>query len=104
PGAGRAVPRLLLLGAGPGGAADADGPVLRHARVRARSHLQPPPADDLAVAADTLLRVEDLTLHYRTQRGVVRAVDGVSFEVGRNEAMVMLGESGCGKTSLTKAL
>jgi oligopeptide/dipeptide ABC transporter ATP-binding protein len=56
------------------------------------------------VAADTLLRVEDLTLHYRTQRGVVRAVDGVSFEVGRNEAMVMLGESGCGKTSLTKAL
>lgn len=43
-------------------------------------------------------------MHYRTQRGTVRAVDGVSFEVRANEAIVMLGESGCGKTSLTKAL
>jgi peptide/nickel transport system ATP-binding protein len=51
-----------------------------------------------------LLRVEDLCLHYRTQHGTVRAVDGVSFEVRRNEAIVLLGESGCGKTSLTKAL
>lgn len=51
-----------------------------------------------------LLRVEDLRLHYRTQRGTVRAVDDVSFEVRRNEAIVLLGESGCGKTSLTKAL
>lgn len=51
-----------------------------------------------------LLRVEDLRLHYRTRRGTVRAVDGVSFEVRRNEAIVFLGESGCGKTSLSKAL
>lgn len=51
-----------------------------------------------------LLRVEDLRLHYRTQRGTVRAVDGVSFDVQRNEAIVLLGESGCGKTSLIKAL
>jgi len=53
---------------------------------------------------ETLLKVEDLTLHYRTERGPVRAVDGVSFEIRRNEATVVLGESGCGKTSLTKAL
>ncbi|MFC3284529.1 ABC transporter ATP-binding protein [Litchfieldella rifensis] len=52
----------------------------------------------------TLLRVEDLHLHYQTRRGVVRAVDGVSFEVRRNEALVVLGESGCGKSSLAKAL
>lgn len=51
-----------------------------------------------------LLRVEDLRLHYRTEQGIVRAVDGVSFEVNRNEAVVVLGESGCGKTSLSKAL
>lgn len=51
-----------------------------------------------------LLRVENLQLHYRTERGIVRAVDGVDFEVNRNEAIVLLGESGCGKTSLTKAL
>lgn len=51
-----------------------------------------------------LLKVEDLKLHYRTERGLVRAVDGVSFEIHRNQATVVLGESGCGKTSLTKAL
>jgi oligopeptide/dipeptide ABC transporter ATP-binding protein len=51
-----------------------------------------------------LLKVEDLKLHYRTERGSVRAVDGVSFEIHRNQATVVLGESGCGKTSLTKAL
>jgi peptide/nickel transport system ATP-binding protein len=52
----------------------------------------------------TLLQVEDLQLHYRTGRGVVHAVDGVSFDVRRNEALVILGESGCGKSSLAKAL
>ncbi|MFQ5857479.1 MAG: ABC transporter ATP-binding protein [Anaerolineae bacterium] len=52
----------------------------------------------------TLLRVEDLRLHFRTAKGTVRAVDGVSFELGRNEALVILGESGCGKTSLARAI
>lgn len=51
-----------------------------------------------------VLSVEDLHLHYQTQRGVVRAVDGASFEVRRNEALVVLGESGCGKSSLARAL
>ncbi len=53
---------------------------------------------------DTLLRVEGLKLHYRTRNGVVRAVDDVSFDIRRNEAVVVLGESGCGKSSLAKAL
>ena len=51
-----------------------------------------------------LLRAENLTLHYQTRNGIVRAVDGMDFEIHRNEAIVVLGESGCGKTSLTKAL
>ena len=53
---------------------------------------------------ETLLQVEDLRLHYQTRRGVARAVDGVSFDIRRNEAVVILGESGCGKSSLAKAL
>lgn len=54
--------------------------------------------------ADQLLRIEKLVLHFRTQQGVVQAVDGVDFELGHNKAVVVLGESGCGKSSLAKAI
>ena len=54
--------------------------------------------------ADALLQVENLYLHFRATQGVVQAVDDVSFELRRNEAMVVLGESGCGKTTLAKAI
>jgi len=47
------------------------------------------------MSTDSLLRVEDLKLYFRTIRGVVQAVDGVSFDLCGNEAMVILGESGC---------
>lgn len=53
---------------------------------------------------EPLLKVEDLRLAYQTERGVVTAVDGLNFEIRRNEALVLLGESGCGKSSLAKAL
>jgi oligopeptide/dipeptide ABC transporter ATP-binding protein len=51
-----------------------------------------------------LLRVEDLVLHFSTAKGVVRAVDGVNLDLDYTQAMVILGESGCGKTSLAKAI
>jgi ABC-type glutathione transport system ATPase component len=51
-----------------------------------------------------LLRTDNLVLHYRTSAGVVQAVDGVNFDVGYNEAIVIVGESGCGKSSLSKAI
>ncbi len=56
------------------------------------------------MAEKTLLKLEDLVLHFRTTRGVVQAVDGVNFELGYNEAVVVVGESGCGKSSLAKAI
>lgn len=56
------------------------------------------------MADDKLLRIEDLVLHFRTTKGLVQAVDKVAFELGYKEAVVVLGESGCGKTSLAKAL
>ncbi|WP_295718527.1 ABC transporter ATP-binding protein [uncultured Halovibrio sp.] len=55
-------------------------------------------------AREPLLQVRNLQLHYRTRRGTARAVDGVDLDVGRNEALVVLGESGSGKSSLAKAL
>jgi len=51
-----------------------------------------------------LLKIEKLVLHFKTQVGKVQAVDGVDFELDSNRAVVILGESGCGKSSLAKAL
>jgi oligopeptide/dipeptide ABC transporter ATP-binding protein len=57
-----------------------------------------------------LLRVQDLVKHYTASglfgaRGQpVRAVDGVSFEVGRGETLGLVGESGCGKSSVGRTI
>jgi oligopeptide/dipeptide ABC transporter ATP-binding protein len=51
-----------------------------------------------------LLRVKDLKLHFRTSMGPVQAVDGVDLDLDYTQAIVILGESGCGKTSLAKAI
>lgn len=51
-----------------------------------------------------LLQVKELKLHFRTMHGTVQAVDGVDFELNTNKAVVILGESGCGKSSLAKGI
>jgi len=56
------------------------------------------------MAENKLLRVENLVLHFRAGSGVVQAVDGVDFSLACNRAVVILGESGCGKSSLAKAI
>lgn len=51
-----------------------------------------------------VLEVEDLTMHYSTRRGPVYAVDHVSFNVPRGGSLGLVGESGCGKTSVAISL
>jgi peptide/nickel transport system ATP-binding protein len=50
------------------------------------------------------LRVDNLRVYYRTLRGDVQALDGVTFRVEDGEIMGLAGESGCGKTTLGKSL
>ncbi|MBR0659399.1 ABC transporter ATP-binding protein [Neoroseomonas oryzicola] len=51
-----------------------------------------------ATAAEPLLSIRDLKVHFATDDGMIRAVDGVSIDVGRKETVCVVGESGCGKT------
>ena len=50
------------------------------------------------------LRVDELAVYYRTLRGDVRALDGVTFAIDDGEIMGLAGESGCGKSTLGKSL
>jgi peptide/nickel transport system ATP-binding protein len=51
-----------------------------------------------------ILSVENLQVFYWTQRGPIKAVDGVSFTIQRNERFGFIGESGCGKTTTVMAV
>ena len=54
--------------------------------------------------AEPILKVRDLKLHYFTSKGVVRALDGISFDLMPGETIGLVGESGCGKTTTGVAL
>lgn len=54
--------------------------------------------------AEPHLTVKDLVMYYRTIRGEVKAVDYVSFSLPRSMVVAIIGESGCGKSSLAKSI
>jgi len=53
---------------------------------------------------NTLLAVEDLSVHFHTDRGVVRALEQVQLTVGKGEVVGLIGESGSGKTTTVRSV
>jgi peptide/nickel transport system ATP-binding protein len=53
---------------------------------------------------EPLLEIRDLRTWFRTDDGMVRAVDGVSLSIGRGETLAVVGESGCGKTVTARSV
>src|SRR2546421_9868691 len=51
-----------------------------------------------------LLTVSDLEVGFNTEDGLLRAVDGVSFELAKGEVLAIVGESGCGKSVTAQTL
>jgi ABC-type glutathione transport system ATPase component len=79
----------------------------------AHRHVQQPPRrgqEPLGSASEVpLLEVDELQVHFRLGRRlgpqpVIRAVDGVPFRIQRGETLGLVGESGCGKTTVGRAV
>lgn len=51
-----------------------------------------------------LLEVHNLKTHFMLQQGIVRAIDGVDFTIGRGQTVGLVGESGCGKSVLARSI
>jgi peptide/nickel transport system ATP-binding protein len=54
--------------------------------------------------SDGVLELRDVSVTFSSRRGTVRAVDGVSLDVRPGEVLALVGESGCGKTTLIRAI
>src|SRR5215216_3996207 len=52
---------------------------------------------------EPLLEVKDLRIHFFTDEGVVKAVDGVDLTIQRGKTLCLVGESGCGKSVTSRA-
>ncbi len=55
-------------------------------------------------AADNLLEVKDLQIHFFTSEGIVKAVENVSYNLPRGKTLCVVGESGCGKSVMARSI
>ncbi len=54
--------------------------------------------------SEKILEIENLSTSFKTERGVMKAVDGVSFYVNKGEVLGLVGESGCGKSVTSQSI
>ncbi len=69
-----------------------------------KTFVKPDPAVAAGPPNDVALDVRDLQIHFYTDRGVVRAVEGVSFKIKKQEVWGLVGESASGKSAIAQAL
>jgi peptide/nickel transport system ATP-binding protein len=62
------------------------------------------PASGAAMRPEALLEVRDLRISFGTEAGLVRVLDGVNLSIRRGAIMGLVGESGCGKTTLARSV
>ena len=54
--------------------------------------------------SDTILEVKNLTKYFKTKRGMLHAVDGINFSIERGKTLGLVGESGCGKSTVGRTI
>jgi oligopeptide/dipeptide ABC transporter ATP-binding protein len=54
--------------------------------------------------SETILEVKNLTKHFKTKRGMLHAVDDISFEIEKGKTLGLVGESGCGKSTTGRTI
>jgi peptide/nickel transport system ATP-binding protein len=54
--------------------------------------------------SDTIIEVRNLTKYFKTKRGMLHAVDGIDFSIERGQTLGLVGESGCGKSTVGRTL
>lgn len=73
-------------------------------RLFSRSDIQPTVEEEPDLEARQLLTVDGLKTYYATNRGELKAVDGISFSVKEGQILGLVGESGCGKTTVALSI
>ncbi|UCB44438.1 MAG: ATP-binding cassette domain-containing protein, partial [Spirochaetota bacterium] len=62
------------------------------------------PAMKVTTEKRKFLQVNDLRTYYHTRHAIIRALDGINFEIDEDDSLALIGESGCGKSTIAHTI